>query len=648
MNSSINKHVKTVQAKKKRGKKSNQKIKDRILAKPSENESSTSTKNKQQQPLVKKQPANHIPSNSSSNESFGRHNENEKNYSIEDPADEENAGGFTSEEEEQESREDYRRGGYHPVKIGDLFLQRYHVIRKIGWGHFSTVWLCFDFEDKRYVALKIVKSATNFTETAKDEIKILKAVRDTDPSDPKRNKTVQLLNDFKITGVNGTHVCMVFEVLGHNLLKLIIKSQYRGIPYENVRTIIRQVLEGLDYLHSKCQIIHTDIKPENVLLCVDEIYVSKIANEATEMISNGTKLPSSLISTAPEEFQQQLTTGKLSKTKKKKLKKKAKLQNELIRLRMEHLQQENEKKYKSSCGVDGDHSNSNEASSSVSTSACIIEESLDEEISSIAIINGSKLDIETSSVKASENSEKKQIRNNDENSNENVNEDSIKMKSITISPTQQLNKETIIMKQNGINEGMPSIQNSGLLKENSDQLNLDPAFDICDFEVKIADLGNACWVDKHFTEDIQTRQYRSLEVIIGAGYDTSADIWSTACMAFELATGDYLFEPHAGDNYDRDDDHLAHIIELLGPIPREIALAGRLSHALFTKRGELRNITGLKPWALVDVLTEKYEWSLEQAVEFESFLKPMLHYDPTKRATATECLEHLWLCKNKR
>jgi serine/threonine-protein kinase SRPK1 len=151
----------------------------------------------------------------------------------------------------------------------------------------------------------------------------------------------------------------------------------------------------------------------------------------------------------------------------------------------------------------------------------------------------------------------------------------------------------------------------------------------------------------HFT-DIQTRQYRSLEVIIGAGYDTSADIWSTACMAFELATGDYLFEPHAGENYDRDDDHLAHIIELLGTIPKEIALSGRLSNALFTKKGELRNITGLKPWALVEVLTEKYEWSVEQAAEFSSFLRPMLEYDPSKRATAAECLQHPWLTINKR
>ncbi|EEQ99046.1 srpk, putative, partial [Perkinsus marinus ATCC 50983] len=62
---------------------------------------------------------------------------------------------------------------------------------------------------------------------------------------------------------------------------------------------------------------------------------------------------------------------------------------------------------------------------------------------------------------------------------------------------------------------------------------------------KIADLGNACWTHKHFSSDIQTRQYRSPEVIVGAGYDSSADIWSFACMIFELVTGDYLFDPKA-------------------------------------------------------------------------------------------------------
>lgn len=189
------------------------------------------------------------------------------------------------------------------------------------------------------MALKIVKSAPHFTETAKDEIKILKAVRDGDPTNPKRNKTVQLLNDFKITGINGNHICMVFEVLGHNLLKLILKSNYRGIPISNVRSITRQVLEGLDYLHTECKIIHTDIKPENVLICVDDVYIRKLACEATELHSLGFKLPYSLISTAPKEFQEQPISGKMSKNKKKKLKKKAKRQTELIKKQLEHIQQ---------------------------------------------------------------------------------------------------------------------------------------------------------------------------------------------------------------------------------------------------------------------------------------------------------------------
>lgn len=44
---------------------------------------------------------------------------------------------------------------------------------------------------------------------------------------------------------------------------------------------------------------------------------------------------------------------------------------------------------------------------------------------------------------------------------------------------------------------------------------------------------------KHFTEDIQTRQYRSIEVLIGAGYSTPADIWSTACMVRQTHTSVY-------------------------------------------------------------------------------------------------------------
>uniref|UniRef100_A0A0K0DHW3 non-specific serine/threonine protein kinase n=1 Tax=Angiostrongylus cantonensis TaxID=6313 RepID=A0A0K0DHW3_ANGCA len=161
--------------------------------------------------------------------------------------------------------------------------------------------------------------------------------------------------------------------------------------------------------------------------------------------------------------------------------------------------------------------------------------------------------------------------------------------------------------------------------------------------VKIADLGNACWTHHHFTEDIQTRQYRSLEVLIGAGYGPPADIWSTACMAFELATGDYLFEPHNGDNYSRDEDHIAHICELLGSIPPSVYKKGQHWKEFFNKQGRLLHIHQLKPWPLLDVLRQKYDWPFEQARQFASFLIPMLAFDQDERVTAAQALEHDWL-----
>lgn len=61
----------------------------------------------------------------------------------------------------------------------------------------------------------------------------------------------------------------------------------------------------------------------------------------------------------------------------------------------------------------------------------------------------------------------------------------------------------------------------------------------------------------------------------------------TAFQAFELATGDYLFEPHNGDNYSRDEDHLAHICELLGSIPPSVYKKGQHWKEFFNKVAHL-------------------------------------------------------------
>lgn len=173
---------------------------------------------------------------------------------------------------DEEDSEDYCKGGYHPVTVGEEYKDgRYTIIRKLGWGHFSTVWLSKDNETGMHVALKVVRSAAHYTETAIDEIKLLKKVVEANPNHPGKKHVVSLLDSFEHKGPNGVHVCMVFEVLGENLLGLIKRWNHRGIPMPLVKQITKQVLLGLDHLHRECGIIHTDLKPENVLIEIGDV-----------------------------------------------------------------------------------------------------------------------------------------------------------------------------------------------------------------------------------------------------------------------------------------------------------------------------------------------------------------------------------------
>lgn len=145
------------------------------------------------------------------------------------------------------------------------------------------------------MALKVVKSATHYTETAADEIRLLEVIRDAEPHHPYAEKIVRLLNHFTVRGVNGVHTCLVFEALGCSLYKLIVKNNYQGLAIAQVKSIIKQVLQGLDYLHTKCRIIHTDIKPENILLVIDNAAAmnQQIDDEITSLKDQGMEFPDS-------------------------------------------------------------------------------------------------------------------------------------------------------------------------------------------------------------------------------------------------------------------------------------------------------------------------------------------------------------------
>ena len=159
----------------------------------------------------------------------------------------------------------------------------------------------------------------------------------------------------------------------------------------------------------------------------------------------------------------------------------------------------------------------------------------------------------------------------------------------------------------------------------------------------VVDLGNACWKHRHFSEDIQTRQYRAPEVLIGTKYDTSADMWSLGCITFELLTGDLLFDPRAGQDYDRDEDHLAMFQELLGKMPKRLSLAGKYSKNFFDRKGTLKHIKQLKFWPVQEVLCEKYHFERKDAEDVADFIRPLLEFDPEARHTALQALRSPWL-----
>ena len=204
-------------------------------------------------------------------------------------------------------------------------------------------------------------------------------------------------------------------------------------------------------------------------------------------------------------------------------------------------------------------------------------------------------------------------------------------------------RRNMIEKNNILTSEISDQEKSKLMKKLGEKMSrrgpeIDPSI-----EVKICDIGNACWFNHHFSTIIQTRQYRSPEVILGINYNETSDIWSLACMLFELATGDFLFEPRKGETFSKNDDHLAQIIEAVGKMPKNFALSGFDSYKYFDKNGKLKRIKKLIYYPIKDILVKKYNFKEKEAKAFSDFLMPMLEYYPDKRASARELLKHPWL-----
>jgi serine/threonine-protein kinase PRP4 len=175
--------------------------------------------------------------------------------------------------------------GYYITISGELIDDRYQVTQNLGRGMFSSVVRGEDSKSKQAVAIKIVRNNESMKRAGIKEIEILKDLAANDPDD--RKHVIRLLRSFDHKG----HLCMVFENLSLNLREVLKKfGRDIGINLKAIRAYSQQLFLGLSLL-KKCQYLHADLKPDNIL--VNE------ARNAVKICDLGSASPITENATAP-------------------------------------------------------------------------------------------------------------------------------------------------------------------------------------------------------------------------------------------------------------------------------------------------------------------------------------------------------------
>ncbi|TIA24803.1 kinase-like protein [Aureobasidium pullulans] len=162
----------------------------------------------------------------------------------------------------------YRSGGYHPVRLGDAFKQgRYKVLHKLGHGGFSTVWIARDQSLNRNVALKIVTSE-NSSSINRELCTHRRLLENSVPPVNDHKHIVRFLDNFEHPGPNGTHICLVLELLGPSVAT-VTGERFAGnrLPGYTAKKACKEMALALEVLHAQ-GIGHGDLHTRNVAFTI--------------------------------------------------------------------------------------------------------------------------------------------------------------------------------------------------------------------------------------------------------------------------------------------------------------------------------------------------------------------------------------------
>eukprot|EP01012_Entosiphon_sulcatum_P035075 TRINITY_DN4453_c0_g1_i5.p1 TRINITY_DN4453_c0_g1~~TRINITY_DN4453_c0_g1_i5.p1 ORF type:complete len:292 (+),score=45.25 TRINITY_DN4453_c0_g1_i5:82-957(+) len=158
-------------------------------------------------------------------------------------------------------------------------------------------------------------------------------------------------------------------------------------------------------------------------------------------------------------------------------------------------------------------------------------------------------------------------------------------------------------------------------------------------QIRIIDFGSSIFEHQHHAALIQTRHYRSPEVILGLGWSFPTDMWSVGCILVELLTGDALFQTHDSQ------EHLCMMKKVFGHFPLWLGTKCRAgtdkpTQQWFSKDGALLPLTPTSSGARYLAKMRTLHEILASHPDLEDLTNKMLVYDPEQRITAAEAIKH--------